>query len=185
VLELTAECSEKRESMVIDPRFEDPTRMMLGQAIRGDLHELDEMIGTAGDAYGMVIAYCVFATAYIAIDVSGRWPTEADVQEIARHTVESSTDYELSQQDVYDFVFRMALAGEDMNDVFPAPEVDIKLPVLITAQLLLGFRAPTEMALWEYLNSVWTAINKAEYTDLSVLPALMLRSQRLRGAPGK
>jgi hypothetical protein len=171
--------------MVIDPRFEDPTRTMLGQAIRGDLRGLDQTINASGDVYGMIIAYCVFAAAYIAIDVSGRWPTEADVQEIARHAAESDTHYELSQQDVYDFVSRMALAGEDFNDVFPAPDVGIKLPVLATAKLLLGFRAPTEMGLWGYLDSVWVAINKAEHTDLSVLPALMLRSQRLRGTPGK
>ena len=171
--------------MVIDPKIEDPTRTMLGQAIRGELHELNEMIDTIGDVYGMVIAYCALAAAYIAIDLSERWPTEGDVREMARHAATTSRHYELSQQDIYDYISRIALGGEDINDIFPDADVDIKLPVLITARLLVAFRAPREMGLWEYLDTIWNALNAVEHTDLSILPALMLQSHKVRAATKK
>jgi hypothetical protein len=50
--------------MVIDPKIEDPIRTMLGQAIRGELRELDQMIGTVGEeVYGTGIEYCILAAA--------------------------------------------------------------------------------------------------------------------------
>jgi hypothetical protein len=172
--------------MVIDPKIEDATRAMLGQAIRGDPREIDETIETIGEeVYGLSIAYCIFAAAYIAIDVSGRWPTDADVREIARHATSSNPGYELSQQDVYNYISRVALADENINDVFPRQDADIKLPVLITARLLLAFQPPKEIDTWGYLDTIWNAINAAERTDLTVLPALMLRSKWMRTAASK
>jgi hypothetical protein len=165
--------------MVIDPKIEDPIRTMLGQAVRGELRELDKMIDTIGDeVYGTGIEYCILATAYIAIDLSERWPTDADVREMARHIASSSTDYALRQQDVHDYIARSALAGEPITDVFPAKDVDVKLPILITAKMLLAFRAPRDMDLWEYLDTIWNALNTAGSADMSMLPALLIRQKR-------
>jgi hypothetical protein len=167
---------------VVEPKTEEPTREMLGHAMRGDLTGLEAAIETAGDeTYGMSIALCLIAAGYIAVDVTGRWPTEADVREIARHTAATSTEYELREQDVYDFVSRGALGFKTMEEVFPDPEQDYSLPVLITAQLLVAF-CPRDNDLWGYLDTIWNAVNAAEDADLSLLPALMLRSQRVRAA---
>lgn len=169
--------------MVIDPKIENPIRTMLGQAIRGELRELDQLIDKVGDeTYGTGIEYCILAAAYIAINLTGRWPRDADVREIARHTASSSTDYELRQQDVYDYISRMALAGEPITDVFPGDDVDVKMPVLITAQMLLAFRAPRGMDLSEYLDTIWNAFNVAADSDMSILPALLIRQKRSQAA---
>jgi len=169
--------------MVIDPKIEDPIRAMLGQAIRGELRGLDQMIDAVGDeVYGTGIEYCNLAAAYIAIDVSGRWPAEADLQEIVRHATSTDRPYELRQQDVYDYISRVALAGEPITDVFPGENVDAKLPVLITARLLLAFRAPGDMDMWQYLDTIWNALNVAAGADMSVLPALLIRQKRSQAA---
>lgn len=169
--------------MVIDPKIEDSIRTMLGQAIRGELRELDQMIDTVGDElYGAGIEYCILAAAYIAIYLSERWPTDADVREIARHAATTSRHYELREQDVYDYVSRMALGGEPITDVFPGHDIDAKLPVLITAQILLAFRRPDDMGLWDYLDTIWNAFNAADRTDMSILPALLIRQMRSRAA---
>jgi hypothetical protein len=169
--------------MIIDPRIEDQVRTMLGQAIRGELDELDKMIDTVGDeAYAVGIEYCVLAAAYIAVDLSERWPTGTDIREIARHSASSSTDYELREQDVYDYISRLALGGEPITDVFPGDDVDAKLPVLITAQMLVGFSRPQRMGMWEYLDTIWNALNTAERADMSLLPALLIRQKRIQAA---
>jgi len=170
--------------MHIDPRIEEPTREMLGHAIRGELPELEAEIDAVGDetyAAG-TITLCLIAAGYIAVDLARRWPAEADVREIARHTAASSTDYELREQDVYDYLSRGALGFQPIQEVFPDPGQDYTLPVLITAQMLLAFRLGDGHDLWGYLDTVWNAVEAAEQADLSLLPALILRSQRVEAA---
>jgi hypothetical protein len=151
---------------------------MIAHAVRGELRELDQLIGTVGDeVYGLSAAYSVLAATYLAIDVSGRWPTETDVRKIAQLAASSSSRYSLSERDVYDYVARVGLAGERMDHVFAGPDVDIRLPVLITAQLLLAF-CPKNATVWEYLDTIWNAFNAAEGADMSLLPALLIRQKR-------
>lgn len=169
--------------MRVEPKTEKPTREMLGHAIRGEQAELEAAIEAAGDeTYAVSIALCIIASGYIAVDLSGRWPTEADIREIARHAAATSTKYELREQDVYDYLSRSALGFEPVDGVFPNAGPAYGLPVLITAQMLVAFRLGDGKEWWEYLDSIWNAVNAAEQADLSVLPALMLRSQRVRTA---
>ena len=169
--------------MRIDPRIEEPTREMLGHAIRGELPALEAQIDTVGDeAYAASISLCMIIAGYIAVDLAGRWPTEADIRELARHTAASSTDYELREQDVYDYLSRGALGFQPIQEVFPDPKQDYTLPVLITARMLVAFRLGDGHNFWEYLDTVWNAVEAAERTDLSLLPALMLRSRRIMAA---
>ena len=167
--------------MRIDPRIEEPTREMLGHAIRGELPALEAEIVAVGDeTYAAGITLCMIIAGYVAVDLAGRWPTEADIRELARHTAASSTDYELREQDVYDYLSRGALGFQPIQQVFPDPAQDYTLPVLITAQMLIAFRLGDGRNSWEYLDTVWGAVEAAEQADLSLLPALMLRSQRIK-----
>jgi hypothetical protein len=169
--------------MHIDPKIEEPTREMLGHAIHGELSELRAKIEAVGDeTYAMGIALCLIVAGYIAVDLSGRWPTEADVREIARHTAASSTNYELREQDVYNYLSRGALGFRPMEEVLPDPDADHTLPVLITAKMLTAFRLGDGHDLWGYLDTVWNAVEGAERVDLSMLPALTLRSHRVGAA---
>jgi hypothetical protein len=71
--------------MGIDPKIEQPTRTMLGHAIRRELAGLAALAQAEGTETLMgAIPLCLFASAYIAIDVAGRWPTEADLHKIAK-----------------------------------------------------------------------------------------------------
>jgi hypothetical protein len=54
--------------------------------------------------------------------------------------------------------------------------------VHITAQMLIAFRLGDGHDLWRYLDTVWNAVEAAEQADLSLLPALILRSQRVKAA---
>jgi hypothetical protein len=166
--------------MRVEPKIETPTREMLGHAIRGEMPELGEAIEAVDDQdYEQSVALCIIAAGYIAIDVSGRWPTDDDLSEIARHTAATTTRYELSQEDIYEYLSRAALGGELVNDVFAPPEVAFTLPLLITGRLLVAF-GPRDKEWWEYLDTIWNAVNFAESADLTLLPALMLRFYRGR-----
>ena len=121
---------------------------------------------------------CVVVSRDIAIDAAGRWPTDADTREIARHTAASARGFDLSQDDVYAFLSRVALGGERMSDVIPSEQVGILLPLQVASTLLLAF-LPRDKHWWEYLDVIENALDAAEQADLSLLPALQLRAKRV------
>jgi hypothetical protein len=124
------------------------------------------------------IPLCLFASAYIAIDVSDRWPTDADLREIAKNASQSATELDIAEQEIYEYLARVALGPEKLDDVFSV-EGFATVPLFATANLLLTF-APREKHWWEYLDQIWDAAETAERTSLTVLPALMLRARKER-----
>jgi hypothetical protein len=160
--------------MFVDPKVEEPTREMIGHIIRKEFDELEnEMRKLNNDIFEPALVLCVFAAGYIAVDVAERLPTEADLREIARHTSVSARGFELSQDDVFAFLSRVALGGEPIATVFPNLEVGVMLPLQITSTLLLAFR-PKDKHWWEYLDVIWNMLNAAAKADMAVLPAMML-----------
>jgi hypothetical protein len=163
--------------MGIDPKIEQSTRKMLGYAIRHELDDLAALVRAEGnEALLGSIPLCLFASAYIAIDVSDRWPTDADLREIAKRAAESATELDITEQEIYEYLARVALGPEKLDDVFSVEGL-ATVPVFATANLLLTFR-PREKHWWEYLDQIWDAADTADRTSLTVLPALMLRARK-------
>jgi hypothetical protein len=163
--------------MGIDPKIEQPTRKMLGHAIRHELDDLAALVRTEGnEALIGSIPLCLFVSAYIAIDVSDRWPTDADLREIAKNAAESVTRLDITQQEIYEYLSRVALGSEKLDDVFSIEGLAV-IPLYATANLLLTF-CPDDKEWWEYLDQIWGAAETADRTSLTVLPALMLRARK-------
>jgi hypothetical protein len=164
--------------MVIDRKIEQATRTMLGHAMRHELDDLATVMRTAGsETLLRSVPLCLFASAYIAIDSCERWPTDADLREIAKlASSQSATELDISEQEIYGYLSRVALGSEKLDDVF-SDEGLVTVPLYVTANLLLGFR-PREKHWWEYLDQIWEAAETAERTSLTVLPALMLRARK-------
>jgi hypothetical protein len=163
--------------MGIDRKAEQATRTMLGHAIRHELDDLAAFMRSAGnDTLLHSLPLCLLASAYIAIDVSERWPTDADLREIAKHAAQSVTRLDIGEQEIYDYLSRVALGPEKLDDVFTEEGI-IPIPLYATANLLLKFR-PEDKEWWEYLDQIWDAAETAERTPLTVLPALMLRARK-------
>jgi hypothetical protein len=163
---------------VIDPKVEQQTREMLGHAIRGELPDLAALIQAVGDeAYRHVIGLCLVAAAYVAVDTSERWPTEADVQEISRIVASKETVYDLEQEEVHDYLSRAALGFESLEVALGGIEAAATLPVLITGSLVFRF-CPRGKEWWEYLDQIWSAILTSENLDESVVPAVQVRAHR-------
>ena len=116
--------------MRIDPKIEQPTRTMLGHAIRDQLDLLADVIQAGGNkTFADSIPLCVLASAYIAINVAERWPTDADLREIAKNAAESGvTQLDISQQEIYEYLSRVALGSEPFDHVF-SPEQQTLVPV--------------------------------------------------------
>lgn len=164
--------------MAIDRKSEQITRTMLGHAIRHELDDLAALMRTTGSETLLgSIPLCLFASAYIAIDMCERWPTDANLRDIAKlAATQSATELDISEQEIYEYLSRVALGAEKLNDVF-SDEGIVTVPLYTTANLLLGFR-PSEKHWWEYLDQIWDAAETADRTSLSVLPALMLRAHK-------
>jgi hypothetical protein len=169
--------------MGIDPKIEQPMRKMLGQAMRHEFEDMAALVQAQGDEVlqGSIPLFLI-ASAYIAIDVSDRWPTDADLREIAKDAAESATQLDITEQEIYDYLSRVALGSEKLNDVFSV-EALAKVPLFATANLLITFR-PKDKHWWEYLDQIWAAAEAAERTSLTVLPALMLRARKESSASG-
>jgi hypothetical protein len=164
----------------IDPTVEEPTRDMLGHAIRGERSDLAALIRSAGnERYRQVLGLCLTAAAYVAVDVSGRWPTDADTREIARVVAERGTEIKLDQADVYDYLSGAALGFRPLPEALGDDTAAAALPVLITGSLLFTFR-PAGQKWWDYLDQILSAYETAETVDLSVLPALQVRARMLK-----
>jgi len=164
--------------MVIDPKVEQPARTMLGHAIRHDLDELASVIGTVGsEMFAACVPLWVFASAYVAIDVSGRWPTDADLREIAARAAKSATRLDISEQEIYEYLSRVALGSQRLDEVFPDEGVGT-IPLFATANLMLKF-GPEDREWWEYLDQIWDAAQVADRTSITVLPALILRARNI------
>ena len=163
--------------MGIDQKAEQQTRKLLGHAIRHELDDLAALVRDEGsEALIGSIPLCLLASAYIAIDVSDRWPTDADLREIAKNAAESVTRLDITQQEIYEYLSRVALGSEKLDDVFSIEGLAL-VPLYATANLLLTF-CPEEKEWWEYLDQIWDAADTAERTSLTVLPALMLRAHK-------
>ena len=147
--------------MGIDPRIEQPTRKMLGYAIRHELDDLAALVRDEGnDVLPGSISLCVLVSAYIAIDVSDRWPTDADLLEIAKYAAESATQLDITEQEIYEYLSRVALGSEKLDDVFSVGGL-ATVPLFVTANLLLTFH-PRERNWWEYLDQIWDAAETAD-----------------------
>jgi hypothetical protein len=164
--------------MRIDPRIEKPARDMLGHAVRGELEQMAGVAQAIGDQrLQECLGLYLRVAAYIAIDVCGqRWPSDADLRKIAKNMAGVQMDFDLQEADVYDYLARAALGFEPLIQVFPEAE-SAAVPILATATLLVSYRRNDE-DWWEYLEMIEGTLEAAAATDLSVLPALLLRSRR-------
>jgi hypothetical protein len=163
--------------MGIDPKTEQSTRQMLGHAIRHELDDLAAFVQSTGnDALLGSIPLCLFASAYIAIDVSDRWPTDADLREIAKHAAQAVTRLDITEQEIYAYLARVALGEDKLDDVFSVEGL-ATVPLFATANLLLTF-CPREKEWWEYLDQIWDSAEAADRISLALLPALILRAHK-------
>jgi hypothetical protein len=164
--------------MGIDQKTEQSTRKMLGLAIRHELTELAALVQAEGGSQALLdsIPLCLYASAYIAVDVSDRWPIDADLKEIAKDAAESATQLDITEQEIYEYLSRVALGPEKLDDVFSTEGI-ATVPLFATANLLLTF-CPHEKDWWEYLDQIWDAAETADRTSLTALPALMIRARR-------
>jgi hypothetical protein len=122
------------------------------------------------------IPLCLFASAYIAIDVSDRWPAEADLREIAKQAAAAVTRLDITEQEIYEYLSRVALGPEKLDDAFSVEGLATIL-LFATANLLLTF-CPRDKNWWDHLDRIRSAAETAEPTSLLILPALMLRAHK-------
>jgi hypothetical protein len=165
-------------SREIDPKVEKAAREMLELAIRGNLQELPNQIESiGGGVYRQVISLCVVAAAYIAVDATGRWPTDADLRQIARNGVRGETRLHLNEDEIYRYLSGAALGFKPLAEALGSDAAAATMPVVITGSMLFTFR-PRGMEWWEYLDQIWNATLTAENLDETVLPATQIRVHR-------
>jgi hypothetical protein len=163
------------------PKVEEPTRDLLGHAIRGEWQDFANVAEDIGEQRLLeCLNLCLRIAGYIAIDVSGHtWPTTADVREIAQRMASVDLDFDLAEEDAHAYLMRAVLGFEPLVEVFTDRERLTAVPIFTTAALLVSYRRHgTDW--WDYLDQIESALEKAEPLPEVVVPALLLLSRRKR-----
>jgi hypothetical protein len=164
----------------IDPDVRQVARELLDHAIRGEIAGFAAGVESIGaERYRHVVGLCLTTAAYVAVDISGGWPTEADVREISHIVAEREKTIELSEGDVRAYLTYAALGFRPLEEAMGSVEKAASLPLPITGGLLSQF-LPEGRTWSEYLDQIWNATLIAEGTELSVLPALVVRDRRVK-----
>jgi hypothetical protein len=174
----------------IPREIEKPFRDALGHAVRNEFEDLKEtLFALTDEQIEACLNLCGFAAGYVAIDVCGRqWPDEDNRRSLAQAATKSSNaqDFGLTQHEAYDYLVRVVLGSERLDEVFPPDESEgnhdaITLSFVITGQLLLSFH-PEGIKWWDYLNIIENVYEVTATADLAILPGLILVSRKL-GSP--
>jgi hypothetical protein len=167
--------------MAIEPKAEEPTRDLLGHAIRGEWNDFANVAEDIGDRRLLdCLSLCGRIAGYIAIDISGHtWPTVADVREIAQRMAAVNLDFDLTEDDAHAYLARAALGFEPLAEVFPDREKLAIVPIFTTAALLVSYRRHGA-DWWDYLDAIENALEAAAPLSEDVIPALLLLSRRRR-----
>ncbi|MBO0804390.1 MAG: hypothetical protein J2P25_15110 [Nocardiopsaceae bacterium] len=166
-------------------KFEEPFRDALDHAAKrrtGELRALRERM--TSQQIDAAVSLCGLVVAYTAINtVSRRWPTDSGLRLMAKKTVEGGNRDEQSgvtEQNMYLFLSQCALGfkpfAEVFSDVFNDPDEFFAAPFYLTINLLATF-LPKDKTIWEFLDVIEDAYEKAWVADLNLLPALMVRAR--------
>jgi hypothetical protein len=172
------------ESWRIPAGVEETFREALDHAGKGRVSELHAMPGhLSTEQIDGSVGLCGLVAAYTAIDVvERRWPTDAGVRRMAKKTAESGRDAQrgVTQENVYRFLSKCALGfkpfAEVFGDSFEDPREFFAAPFFMTVDLLATF-TPDGQTIWEFLDVIEDAYEKAWLLDLNLLPALMVRAR--------
>lgn len=178
---------------------EKPFRTALGHAAKRQASELRDMLAQMSDEQlSGAVGLCAIVSAYTAVDVTKRqWPTDAQLDEMAKVTVEGGTsfaEFGVTQENVHLWLAQCALGFKAYADVFGDRFDDshafLAAPFYLTVNLLATF-VPKGQTIWDFLSTIETAYEDAWMLDLNLLPALMVRArmpqpgQTPDTAPGK
>jgi hypothetical protein len=165
--------------MPIDPKVEKPARALLGHAIRGEWDAYATVIEEGGEERFLeCLSLCLRVAGYIAIDISGhRWPSDAELREIAQRAAASELELGLTEPAVHDYLARCALGFEPLAEVFPDAQQAGSVPVFTAAALLVSYRRRwTDW--WDYLEQIERGLEEAALLSENAFPAALLLSRR-------
>lgn len=166
-------------------KFEEPFRDALGHAAKRRLGELRALRESMTDEQlEATVSLCGIVAAYVAINtVSRRWPTDSGLHLMAQKTVEGSNPDEVSgvtEENMYLFLSECALGFKTFAGVFAERFDDLDTfyaaPFFLTVNLMASF-CPEGKTIWEFLDMIEDAYEKAWLLDLNLLPALMVRAR--------
>ena len=177
---------ESRSPRLFPPRIYELTRTMLDYAARGQLDGLAVRLSAENQkTCQLVLDQCVVVADCIVNGRSAAWPpSEADLRMIAAITSSCMENPEYSEPRaeppvaiadpvVYDFLFRVVVRGQRIDDVFPAGDGAV-LAVRTTAAMLVAFFPGRP---WQgHLELIW----KLETDDGVNCTALRAAARRFR-----
>jgi hypothetical protein len=98
--------------------------------------------------------------------------------------VRTAMELPLDRADVYEYLADAALGFQPLSGALGGDATTVMLPILITASMLFTF-CPGEQGWGTYLDQIWGAYETSQNVELSVLPALQVRTQMHKALSGR
>jgi hypothetical protein len=114
---------------------------------------------------------------YVAVDACGsQWPAPASVRRIAGALATKGSTakrLQLDPEEIYDYLSRVVLGPEGMDEVIPDEPHFTRLPVIVALQALAVY-CPEEIEIWDYLDRIEYAMEVMPSLDAAILPAAVM-----------
>jgi hypothetical protein len=168
----------------INAKAETALREALGSVARlQDEGQIESALAVLDDEERTgAIGLAIVITGYVAVDVCGtRWLNQASFRQFAEDlatTGKIAERYQLNTERVYQYLSRIVLGPDRLEDVIPGEPEFTNLPIIVAEQALVVY-GPKGMKIWHYLDQIESALELASALDPAVLPAAVLRSYML------
>jgi len=167
--------------MGMGPKTEETFRELLDRALHNRLDDVASLIATVGpQAYETAAALAIQVTGHVVIDTAERWPTEADLREIARLSATAITGLLVTEDMIGDCLSRVVFGSESVMDVFAGNQDAPVIPLFTLANVILSF-TPKGLHWSDYLDRIETGIEAAGSVPDDVLPSMVYRFVRKPG----
>jgi hypothetical protein len=162
----------------INPKVERALRDAMDKVPHVEEDQIGEPLAILTDQErALAVGLAIMITCYVMVDVCGnQWPVESSVRRIARAVATKSSNARrlgLDPEEICAYLSRSVLGPDRLGDVLGGEPKVTHLPVIVAGEALAVY-APKGMGMWEYLDRIESAIEKASDLDPWMVPMAVI-----------
>jgi hypothetical protein len=168
-------------SRIINAKPEMALRRAIAAVSGLEIDRIERELGVLDDReLAEALGIAILMTGYVAVDSCGTaWPTRESVRGIAEDLASTGTvskTLKLDPEKVCQYLSRVVLGPETLDEFFAPGDPDVvRFPVII-ANRITGVYCPNDVDIWDYTNQIESAIEAAWAFQPEVFPAAVLRA---------
>lgn len=168
--------------MPIDDTLSAQFRVMLSYAIQNKVE--DFMSGTAEMGYSpyeSMLALAIQVTGHVVVETAGRYPNDADLEEIAEIAAKARTNLPIDKEEIHAYLSTVVFGQGRVTDLSTDKVKASVIPMFALANIMIGF-IPKGLDQWSWLDAIEASIDAVDKLNEAVLPTAVYVFGRERAA---